>query len=70
MSKLRGFELYLDEFEIFWDIYTTLCPRHFSMKPLLMASESSHSERIYISDVQRRGFSLIDEKLLVEITGV
>ena len=62
LSKLRG--LNLDEFEIFWDIYTTLCPRHFGIKPLCEGSETSHSERIYIADVQRRGFSLIDQKLL------
>ena len=55
--------LNLDEFEIFWDICTTLCPRHFGMKHLSLGSETVHSESIYIADVQRRGFSLIDQKL-------
>ena len=32
------------------------------MKPLSQGSET-HSERIYIADVQRRGLSLIDQKL-------
>ena len=45
--------LSLDEFEIFWDFYTTLCPRHFGMKPLFEGFETSHRDRIYISDVQR-----------------
>ena len=53
----------IDEFEKFWDIYATLCSRHFGMKPLFQGCETSHSERIYIVDVQRRGFSLIDQKL-------
>ena len=44
-----------------WD--TIVCPRHFSMKPLSYGSETSHRVRIYIVDVQRRGFSLIDQKL-------
>ena len=26
--------LNLDELEIYWDIYTALCPRHFGIKPL------------------------------------
>ena len=38
---------------------TVVCPRHFYMKPLSEGSENS--ERIYIADVQRRGFSLIDQ---------
>ena len=33
------------------------------MKPLSYGSESSHSEWIYIVDVQRRGFNLIDQKM-------
>ena len=40
-----------------------ICPRHFGMKPLFKGSETSHSERVYIADVQRRVFSLIDQKL-------
>ena len=67
LSKLLGPEL--REFEIFQDIYTTLCPRHFGIKSLPYDSETSHSERIYIVGVQRRGFSLIDQKF-VEITWV
>ena len=55
--------LNLDEFKIFWDIYTTLCPRHFGMKPLSQGSETLYSDRIYIADVQRRGLSLIDPKM-------
>ena len=34
------------------------------MKPLSEGSETSHSDRIYIADVQRRGFSLIDQNIL------
>ena len=55
--------LNLGEFDMFWDIYTAVCPRHFCMKPLSYSSEMSHSEQIYIVDVQRRGLSLIDQKL-------
>ena len=43
--------------------HTTLCPWHFGMKRLSWGSETSHSERIYIAGVQRRGFSFIDQKL-------
>ena len=55
--------LNLEEFEIGWDIYTTLCPRHFGIKPMSWGSETSHSDRIYKVDVQSRGLSLIDQKL-------
>ena len=33
------------------------------MKPLSQGYETSHSERIYIVDVHRRSFSLIDQKI-------
>ena len=33
------------------------------MKPLCLGSETSHSERIYIVDVQGQGFSLINQKI-------
>ena len=33
------------------------------MKPLSYGSETSHNDIIYIADVQRRGFSLIDQQL-------
>ena len=38
--------LNLDKFEIFWDIYTTLCPRHFGMKPRSKAYEPSYRDWI------------------------
>ena len=53
----------LAEFEIFLDIYSALCPLRFDMKPSSYGFETSHSESIYIADVQRRGFSSIDRKL-------
>ena len=56
-------DLNLDGFKLFGDICTTLCPRHFGMKPLFWGSEASHSERIYIAGVQRQCFSWIDQKL-------
>ena len=48
---------------MFLDIYTTLCPRHFGMKPLFYGSETSQSDRIHISNRKHRGFSLIDQIL-------
>ena len=56
--------LNLDDFEIFGDVCTTLCPRHFGMKSLVKGFETFHSDRIYIAGVQHRGFSLNDQKLL------
>ena len=60
-KKCRNLEgLNLNEFEIFWNIYTALCTRHFGFKPLSYGSGISHTERINISNVQSRGFGLID----------
>ena len=53
-------ELWGSEFEIFLDIYAAVCQRHLGMKPLFEGPETSNGDRIYIADVQRRGFSLID----------
>ena len=39
------------------------------MKRLTYGSETSHNERIYIADVQRRGFSLIGQKCLRGLQG-
>ena len=58
MSKLQGSEL-----RRIRGFYTALCPRHFCMKALSYSSVTSHSERIYIADVPRRGVSLLDRKL-------
>ena len=44
-KKRRNYgDLNLDEFEIFSNIYTTLCPRHFGMK-----SQSFHFTEKYFS---------------------